>query len=123
MVDPARTDEGRQPAPGSIVGSGPSHSGEADQQPPAIPAVEHGDAEPVAEEAPKGFGLPYTVHGFRSSFRDWGAEQTTFPRELLEKALAHTIRDKAEAAYQRGDLLEKRRELMQAWADELADRL
>lgn len=57
-----------------------------------------------------------TVHGFRSTFRDWAAEQTNFPRELAEAALAHTLRDKVEAAYQRGDLLERRRKLMDAWA-------
>lgn len=55
-------------------------------------------------------------HGFRSSFRDWVAEQTSHPRELAEKALAHTLPDPVEAAYQRGDMLERRRELMQAWA-------
>ena len=69
---------------------------------------------------PKGYGLPYTVHGFRSSFRDWAAETTTFPREVAEMALAHAIPDKTEAAYRRGALLAKRRELMQAWADFLA---
>lgn len=57
-----------------------------------------------------------TVHGFRSSFRDWAAEQTNFPREVAERALAHGIRDKTEEAYQRGDLFEKRRRLMEAWA-------
>jgi integrase len=57
-----------------------------------------------------------TVHGFRSTFRDWVAEQTAYPRELAEKALAHTIEDKTEGAYQRGDLLEKRRRLMDEWA-------
>jgi integrase len=57
-----------------------------------------------------------TVHGFRSSFRDWASEQTNFPRDVCEMALAHTIRDKTEAAYRRGDLVEKRRELMNAWA-------
>ena len=57
-----------------------------------------------------------TVHGFRSSFRDWCAESTNYPRELAEKALGHVLRDKVEAAYQRGDLLEKRRELMTGWA-------
>lgn len=57
-----------------------------------------------------------TVHGFRSTFRDWAAEQTAFPREVAERALAHTVKDKAEAAYQRGDLFEKRRKLMGAWA-------
>jgi integrase len=57
-----------------------------------------------------------TVHGFRSSFRDWAAEQTNFPRELAEKVLAHATGDETERAYQRGDLFEKRRKLMQAWA-------
>lgn len=57
-----------------------------------------------------------TVHGFRSTFRDWAAEQTAYPREVAERALAHTIKDKAEAAYQRRDLFNKRERLMQAWA-------
>lgn len=63
-----------------------------------------------------GYG-DFTVHGFRSTFRDWCAEQTNFPREVAEAALAHVVKDKTEAAYQRGDLLEKRTKLMQAWAD------
>jgi integrase len=58
-----------------------------------------------------------TVHGFRSTFRDWGAEQTAFPRELLEAALAHVVGSKTEAAYARGTMFEKRRILMDAWAD------
>lgn len=58
-----------------------------------------------------------TVHGFRSTFRDWTAEQTAFPREVAERALAHTVKDKAEAAYQRKDMLEKRAKMMAAWAD------
>jgi integrase len=58
-----------------------------------------------------------TVHGFRSSFRDWCAEQTSFTREVAEAALAHSIKDKTEAAYQRGDLFEKRRSLMNDWTD------
>jgi integrase len=57
-----------------------------------------------------------TVHGFRSTFRDWCAETTNYPRELAEAALAHALRDRVEAAYQRGDLLEKRRRLMADWA-------
>jgi integrase len=57
-----------------------------------------------------------TVHGFRSTFRDWAAEQTNFPREVAEMALAHTIDSKVEAAYRRGDLLKKRRQLAEAWA-------
>ncbi|ESY42525.1 integrase [Mesorhizobium sp. LNJC384A00] len=58
-----------------------------------------------------------TAHGFRSSFRDWAAEETSFPREVAEMALAHTITNKVEAAYRRGDLLEKRREMMQHWSN------
>ena len=57
-----------------------------------------------------------TVHGFRSAFRDWAAECTNFPNEVCEAALAHVIENKAEAAYRRGDLFEKRRKLMEAWA-------
>ena len=57
-----------------------------------------------------------TVHGFRSSFRDWAGNMSRFPRELAEAALAHTIGDKAEQAYRRGDALDKRRSLMEAWA-------
>ena len=56
-----------------------------------------------------------TAHGFRSSFRDWAAERTTFPREVAEMALAHTVGDKVEAAYRRGDLFRKRRQIMEAW--------
>lgn len=57
-----------------------------------------------------------TVHGFRSAFRDWAAECTPFANEVCEAALAHVIGNKAEAAYRRGDLFEKRRLLMEAWA-------
>jgi integrase len=58
-----------------------------------------------------------TAHGFRSTFRDWAAECTNFPNEMVEMALAHVIEGKTEAAYRRGDLLEKRRQLMDAWGD------
>lgn len=63
-----------------------------------------------------GYGQ-YTVHGFRSTFRTWAAEKTNFPREVAEAALAHQLKDKVEAAYQRADLVQKRAKLMQAWAD------
>jgi integrase len=56
-----------------------------------------------------------TVHGFRSSFRDWAAEQTATPGDVVEAALAHTIRNKVEAAYRRTNYLEKRRVLMDGW--------
>jgi len=61
-----------------------------------------------------------TVHGFRSTFRDWAAERTSTPHHVAEMALAHTIKNHAEAAYRRGDLLAKRAKLMQQWADFLA---
>jgi integrase len=58
-----------------------------------------------------------TVHGFRSTFRDWAAERTTYPAEVAEAALAHVVGDKVEAAYRRGDLFDKRRKLMAAWTE------
>ncbi|AHY50544.1 MULTISPECIES: tyrosine-type recombinase/integrase [Bradyrhizobium] len=60
-----------------------------------------------------------TVHGFRSSFRDWAGDATDFPRELAEAALAHLVGDETERAYRRGDALKRRRELMEAWAEYL----
>jgi integrase len=57
-----------------------------------------------------------TAHGFRSTFSDWAAERTAFPREVVELALAHAVQNKVEAAYRRGDLFNKRRNLMDAWA-------
>ena len=56
-----------------------------------------------------------TVHGFRSSFRDWAGEETHFPREVAETALAHIVGDETERAYRRGDALQKRRRLMESW--------
>lgn len=64
--------------------------------------------------------LPYTVHGFRSTFRVWAAERTQYAGEIAEAALAHVNSDRVEAAYQRSDFFEKRRRLMQDWADYLA---
>jgi len=61
-----------------------------------------------------------TVHGFRSSFRDWAAETTDYSNETVEMALAHTIKNQAEAAYRRGDLYDKRTQLMRDWGDYLA---
>jgi integrase len=57
-----------------------------------------------------------TVHGFRSTFRDWAGNETVFPREIAEAALAHVVGDKAEQAYRRSDALERRRALMEEWA-------
>ena len=61
-------------------------------------------------------GKDITAHGFRSTFRDWAAERTNFSREVCEMALAHSVSDKTEAAYLRGDLFDKRRDLMDTWA-------
>jgi integrase len=61
-------------------------------------------------------GMGATVHGFRSTFRDWAAERTNYQNHIVEMALAHTVGDKVEAAYRRGDLFDKRRKLMAEWA-------
>jgi integrase len=58
----------------------------------------------------------FTVHGFRSTFRDWAGDRTNYAREVIEHALAHQIKDKAEASYRRSAALDKRRQLMEAWA-------
>ena len=65
----------------------------------------------------QGLGEIATAHGFRSSFRDWAAEMTDFKEDVVEAALAHTVRDKVVAAYKRTKYLEERRPLMRAWAD------
>ncbi|QYE35247.1 integrase arm-type DNA-binding domain-containing protein [Polymorphobacter sp. PAMC 29334] len=63
-----------------------------------------------------------TTHGFRSTFRDWAGDATAFPREIVEQALAHTIQNQAERAYRRGTAVERRRELMEAWAEFITPR-
>lgn len=68
-------------------------------------------------KALRDMGLKVTAHGFRSTFRDWVAEQTNWPAELAEAALAHVVADKTVAAYQRGPMLEKRKAMMMAWAE------
>ena len=65
-------------------------------------------------------GVPAVPHGFRSTFRDWAAERTNYPRDVAEMALAHAIGDKVEAAYRRGDLFDKRARMMADWAKFLA---
>jgi integrase len=67
-------------------------------------------------DAMKATGRTETVHGFRSTFSDWAADNTAYPQEVREQALAHAIPNKVEAAYRRGALLEKRRRLMAEWA-------
>ena len=68
-----------------------------------------------------GRGIPAVPHGFRSSFRDWAAEQTDAPNAVMEAALAHSVKNATEAAYSRTDLFERRRGLMEAWAAYLAE--
>ena len=67
-------------------------------------------------------GARLSRHGFRSSFRDWAAERTDHPREVIEAALAHVVPNKVEAAYARSDLFERRRHLMDDWAAYLEER-
>ena len=64
----------------------------------------------------KGMRPGAVPHGFRSTFRDWAGDQTSFPKDIIEHTLAHKIKDKTEGAYRRGSALEKRRLLMEAWA-------
>ena len=66
-------------------------------------------------ELMRGMKLHYVPHGLRSTFRDWAAEQTAYPSDVIEMALAHTIANKVEAAYRRSDLFEKRQRLMADW--------
>lgn len=63
---------------------------------------------------------PYVPHGFRSTFRDWSGEVSSFPRDVAEMALAHTIENKVEAAYRRGNPFQKRPKMMEAWATYLS---
>jgi integrase len=70
----------------------------------------------------KELGFDADVHGFRTSFRTWVQEQTDYPREVAEAALAHAVGDDVEQAYARSDLFEKRRTMMEAWAGYLAVR-
>jgi integrase len=70
----------------------------------------------LSKAAKSAAGTDVTVHGFRSTFRDWCGEATNYPRELAEKALAHALASEVEAAYQRGDMIEKRARLMEDWA-------
>jgi integrase len=83
-----------------------------------FPGAHH--AKPLSNmamlEKIRGLRPGLTVHGFRSTFRDWAGDRTNYPRDVIEAALAHTIKNDAEAAYRRGTAVEKRRRLMQDWA-------
>jgi integrase len=67
-------------------------------------------------------GRPAVPHGLRSTFRDWCAERTNYPREMAEIALAHTVGSEVERAYRRGDMVEKRRAMMEAWGHFLREK-
>ena len=77
-------------------------------------------SDPTLSQLSKELGIAAVPHGFQSSFRDWAAEQTNTPREVVEAALAHTVQNPTEAAYARSDLFERRRGLMDEWAGHLA---
>jgi integrase len=98
--------EGTNRAPDSLVFPGPKKRGSLAERPLSINAFRALMAR---------MDVTVTAHGFRSSFRDWAGEASSFPRELAEAALAHTVGDATERAYRRGDALEKRRRLMEAW--------
>ena len=82
----------------------------------------HADKEYTLSKRLREQGIPAVAHGFRSSFRDWCAECSNAPREVSELALAHVNSDRVEAAYLRTDLFERRRALMQSWADYISER-
>lgn len=83
-----------------------------------FPATKYGRplSDMTLSKLTRELGFDAHVHGFRTSFKTWAQERTNIPREVSEAALAHTIKDKAEAAYARSDLFEKRRKLIQNWA-------
>jgi integrase len=87
-----------------------------------VPLFEVSGANAMRDTLKSLDGNGYTVHGFRSSFEDWGAEATDYPRDLIKLCTAHDKRTKTDKAYQRSDLLEKRREIMQQWSDFVAGR-
>jgi len=97
----------------ALAGGGPD-----DPVFPTVTGRHHQNARPskITREIGKGMGYQATVHGFRATFRTWGEEETEYPESILEMALAHKIDDAVKAAYQRGDLLKKRRALMDDWA-------
>ena len=96
-----------------------AHRGDDTDAALVFPGLKRGKplSDMTLTKAMRDMGRTETPHGFRSTFRDWVAEQTTWPADLAEAALAHVVSDKTIAAYQRGSMLEKRRELMTAWAD------
>lgn len=121
--------------PGSRMKAGKEHRVPlSDAALAVLAALPEGEPDDIVFKAQKGgklsdmtvsavlrrMAVPAVPHGFRSTFRDWAGERTNHPREVAEAALAHAIGDKVEAAYRRGDAFDKRRVMMQAWADFLA---
>jgi integrase len=92
-----------------------------DGNPYVFPGMKHN--KPLSDmailEMLRGMRIGLTVHGFRSTFRDWTSETTLHPDTIAEMALAHTIKNKTEKAYRRGDAFERRKDLMQQWCDYL----
>ena len=116
-TDPGGADEGEARAPDSA-----EQAGQSPQPHELVFTSVRGrriDASVVSKMITR-LGIDAVPHGFRSSFRDWASERTDHPREVVEAALAHTVRDQTEAAYARSDLFERRRHLMDDWADYLA---
>jgi len=83
-----------------------------------FPGTKHGKplSDMTLSKLTKALGYNVDVHGFRTSFKTWTQERTNTPRDVSEAALAHTVKDKAEAAYARSDFFDKRRTLMERWA-------
>jgi integrase len=109
---------GRKVKPGGLIFTGlrASKNGPRALSDMSLLAVIRRMNEPTPQWLDPKNGAQVVPHGFRSSFRDWAAEVTTFPNEMVEMALAHTVGNKVEAAYRRGDMFAKRMELMEAWS-------
>ena len=111
------------PRRGRGEGAQEAHADEPLQRPPAVArrCARRLLADKTLRQPLRRQRVAAVVHGFRSSFRDWAAEETDHPREVVEAALAQVVRNPVEAAYARSDLFERRRRLMKDWAAYLAD--
>ena len=117
--DHAHEGEPRAPRSAQPAGAGcPRRGADARGRQPARVPEPLGNAikDTFLSELPKQLDIAAVPHGFRSSFRNWAAEETDHPREVVEAALAHAVRNPVEAAYARSDLFERRRRLMDEWA-------
>ena len=120
---PGKAGEDEPPAPGAALWPcpGDSRGGPGTRRRSAGPLVfTHRDGRPLHDSQLRRLlrelGVAAVPHGFRSTFRDWAGEETDHPREVIEAALAHVVRNRVEAAYARSDLFERRRVLMEDWA-------